>query len=48
MLRYFIEVVQQQSFTRASERLFAVYAAQKAALLQLKAEKGDIVKPQDL
>jgi len=32
----------------ASERLFAVYAAQKAALLQLKAEKGDIVKPQDL
>lgn len=32
----------------ASERLFAVYAEQKAALLQLKAAKGDIVKPQDL
>ncbi len=32
----------------ASERLFAVYAEQKAALLKLKAEKGEIVKPQDL
>ncbi len=32
----------------ASERLFAVYAEQKAVLLQLKAKKGDIVKPQDL
>ena len=32
----------------ASERLFAVYAEQKAALLALKAAKGEIVKPQDL
>jgi len=32
----------------ASERLFAVYTEQKAALLKLKAEKGEIVKPQDL
>jgi phosphoenolpyruvate carboxykinase (GTP) len=32
----------------ASERLFAVYAEQKAGLLQLKAERGEIVKPQDL
>jgi phosphoenolpyruvate carboxykinase (GTP) len=32
----------------ASERLFAVYAEQKAALLALKAAKGGIVKPQDL
>ena len=32
----------------ASERLFAVYAEQKAALLTLKAAKGCIVKPQDL
>jgi phosphoenolpyruvate carboxykinase (GTP) len=31
-----------------SPRLFAVYAEQKAALLALKAAKGDIVKPQDL
>ncbi len=31
-----------------SERLFAVYAEQKAALLALKAAKGEIVKPQDL
>ncbi len=32
----------------ASERLFAVYAEQKKALLALKAAKGEIVKPQDL
>ncbi len=32
----------------ASERLFVVYAEQKAAMLALKAAKGDIVKPQDL
>ncbi|ADW19382.1 Phosphoenolpyruvate carboxykinase (GTP) [Desulfobulbus propionicus DSM 2032] len=32
----------------ASERLFAVYAEQKAGLLALKAAKGGIVKPQDL
>ncbi len=32
----------------ASERLFAVYAEQKAALLALKAAKGQIIKPQDL
>jgi phosphoenolpyruvate carboxykinase (GTP) len=32
----------------ASARLFAVYAEQRAALLALKAAKGDIVKPQDL
>ncbi len=32
----------------ASERLFAVYAEQKAALQKLKAAKGEIVKPQDL
>jgi phosphoenolpyruvate carboxykinase (GTP) len=32
----------------ASKRLFAVYAEQKAALLALKAAKGEIVKPQDL
>ncbi len=33
---------------RASERLFAIYAEQKAGLLALKAAKGAIVKPQDL
>lgn len=32
----------------ASERLFAVYTEQKAALLALKAAKGGIVKPKDL
>jgi len=32
----------------ASERLFAVYAEQKAGLLALKAAKGGIVKPQEL
>ena len=32
----------------ASERLFSIYAKQKAELLALKAAKGDIVKPQDL
>jgi phosphoenolpyruvate carboxykinase (GTP) len=32
----------------ASERLFAVYEEQKAALLKLKAAKGEIVKPEDL
>ena len=32
----------------ASQRLFDVYAAQKAELEALKAEKGAIVKPQDL
>ena len=32
----------------ASEELFMVYAEQKAALEALKAEKGAIVKPQDL
>ncbi len=32
----------------ASGRLFAVYAGQKAALLELKKTAGDVVKPQDL
>ena len=32
----------------ASQRLFDVYAAQKAALEALKAEKGAIVKPENL
>ena len=32
----------------ASQRLFDVYAAQKSALEALKAEKGAIVKPQNL
>lgn len=32
----------------ASERLFAVYTEQKAELLKLKANMGDIVRPQDL
>jgi len=31
----------------ASPRLFAVYEEQRVALLKLKAEKGDIVKPQE-
>ena len=32
----------------ASDRLFTVYAEQKAALLELKKNIGEVVKPQDL
>ena len=46
-----VSILQEEAWRKeegASERLFAVYAEQKAALLKLKAEKGEIVKPQDL